>query len=342
MIQEIDMPVKKVLITGACGEIGQALIQSLAEEGMSEITSLDLKPLPDHIAEYSRHLQGDLLDKDLLASLEKDFDFSHIFHLAAVLSTTAEKDPILAHQVNSCITIDLLEMAARQSQAGDTPVKFLFPSSIAVYGLPDLKTKNSVPPLKETQFNEPTTMYGCSKLYCEKVGIYYSENYQQLSDQAPTKVDFRAIRFPGIISAFTVPSGGTSDFGPEMIHAAASGKPYDSFVRSDVTIPFMMMPDAVRSLILLADAPRNVLQQRVYNITSFSMSAGDFRDMARVGFPDAQINFRPDPKRQAIVDTWPVDIDDTPARKDWKWKPVFEDPTICQNYLLENITSHYS
>jgi len=336
------MPDKKVLITGACGEIGQALIQSLSEEGNSEIISLDLKPLPEKMVGMSKHHQADLLDKDVIASLENNHSFTHIYHLAAVLSSTAELNPILAHQINSCITIDLLEMAARISQAGEYSVKFLFPSSIAVYGLPDLPTKQSVPPVKENQFTDPTTMYGCSKLYCEKVGAYYSENFHQLDDQPPTRLDFRAIRFPGIISAFTVPSGGTSDFGPEMIHAAAQGLPYDSFVRSDVTIPFMMMPDAVRSLIMLADAPIEKLSQRVYNITSFSYSAGNFKEMTQNGFPGAEIGFKPDPKRQAIVDTWPADIDDSPARQDWGWKPSYETTEICQNYLFENITKHYA
>ena len=336
------MPDKKVLITGACGEIGQALIQSIAKEGNAEIVSLDLKPLPEKLASMSQHHQADLLDKDVIASLEKENSFSHIYHLAAVLSTTAELNPLLAHKINSCITIDLLEMAARISQAGEYSVKFLFPSSIAVYGLPDLKTKQSVPPLKENQFTEPTTMYGCSKLYCEKVGVYYSENFQQLADQIPTRIDFRAIRFPGIISAFTIPCGGTSDFGPEMIHAAAQGKPYDSFVRSDVTIPFMMMPDAVRSLIMLADTPVDKLNQRIYNITSFSLSAGGFKEMTTNGFPDAEISFKPDPKRQTIVDTWPEEIDDSPARTDWGWKPVYGTREVCQDYLLKNITQHYS
>jgi len=336
------MPDKRVLITGACGEIGQALIQSLFEEGDIEIVSLDLKPLPEKLSGMSQHLQADLLDKDVLAKLENENSFSHIYHLAAVLSTTAEHDPILAHKINSCITIDLLEMAARISQAGKYSVKFLFPSSIAVYGLPDLKTKQSSPPIKENQFNEPTTMYGCSKLYCEKVGVYYSEYFHQLDDQIPTRLDFRAIRFPGIISAFTIPSGGTSDFGPEMIHAAAQNLPYDSFVRSDVTIPFMIMPDAVRSLIMLAETPVEKLQQRIYNITSFSLSAGDFMDMTKNGFPEAEINFIPDPKRQAIVDTWPEAINDSPARTDWGWNPIYGTREICQDYLLENISRHYS
>jgi len=336
------MPDERVLITGACGEIGQALIQSLSKKEDIEIVSLDLKPLPEKLSGMSRHLQADLLNKEVIASLEKENSFSHIYHLAAVLSTTAELDPFLAHKINSCITIDLLEMASRISQKEKCSVKFLFPSSIAVYGLPDLQTKQSSPPIKENQFTEPTTMYGISKLYCEKVGVYYSENFHQLDDPIPTRIDFRAIRFPGIISAFTIPSGGTSDFGPEMIHAAAQGIPYDSFVRSDVTIPFMIMPDAVRSMIMLANTPVEKLQQRIYNITSFNLSAGDFKDMTRNGFPDAEIDFKPDPKRQAIVDSWPEDIDDSPARADWGWKPVYESREVCQDYLLENISQHYS
>ena len=333
---------RKILITGASGEIGQALIQSLSADNRSEIISVDLKPLPDKLHGKSKHILGNLLDKTLLQSLEKEYSFSHIFHLAALLSTTAEFNPLLAHQVNTCSTIDLLEIAARQSQEENQAVKFLFPSSIAVYGLPDLETKDSVPPLKENQWTEPTTMYGCSKLYCEKVGIYYSDHYQQLADQIPVRLDFRALRFPGIISAFTIPSGGTSDFGPEMIHAAAQGKPYNSFVRSDVRIPFMVMPDAVRSLLMLSKAPKEQLRQRVYNITSFNLSAGEFKELTEIGFPDAKINFEPDPQRQAIVDSWPADVDDSPARADWQWHPEYTVEEACQEYLIENIKRHYS
>jgi nucleoside-diphosphate-sugar epimerase len=332
---------KSVLITGACGEIGQALIQTLSQRNDSEIISLDLKPLPESLKGLTNHIEGDLQDKGLLRKIEEGHHYTEIYHLAAVLSTTAEKNPLLAHQINTCITIDLLEMAVRQSQAGDQPVKFLFPSSIAVYGMPDIQSKKSHPPVKENQFINPTTMYGCSKLYCENVGTYYSEHYQQLDEDIPTRIDFRAIRFPGIISAFTVPSGCTSDFGPEMIHSAAQGKPYSCFVRQDVGIPFMMMPDAVRSLTMLADAPPDNLNQRVYNVTSFSYSADEFKKLTEKGFPGAEILFQPDPKRQAIVDSWPADVDDTPAREDWGWHPLLENEEDWQSYLLENIRNHY-
>lgn len=336
------MPDRTVLVTGASGEIGQALIDSLSEDPQTEIISLDLKPLPGWLQGKSSHIVGDLLDKSLLKRLEEDFSFSQIFHLAAVLSTTAEHRPYQAHQINTCITLDLLELAARQSQLAGRSMKFIFPSSIAVYGLPDPETKMALPPLTETQWTEPKTMYGCSKLYCEKVGTYYSEGYGQLADQPPVRIDFRSIRFPGIVSAFTIPSGGTSDFGPEMIHAAAQGKAYRCFVREDVRIPFMVMPDAVRSLLMLADAPQEKLSRRVYNVSSFSFSARDFADFTRQGFPGAEISFAPDPARQAIVDSWPADIDDSAARTDWGWQPRFDADLACQDYLLKNITAHYA
>ena len=336
------MPERTVLITGACGEIGQALIETLSEDPQTSIVSLDLKPLPAHLAGKTSHFQADLMDKSFLGEMENKYTFQTIFHLAAVLSTTAEYDPLLAHQVNTCITIDLLELAARQSQEMGESVKFLFPSSIAVYGIPDLGTKSSASPVKESQWTEPTTMYGCSKLYCEKVGAYYSDHYHQLAEEIPTRIDFRALRFPGIISAFTVPSGGTSDFGPEMIHFAAQGKPYSCFVRPDVKIPFMVMPDAVRSLIELSQAPLENLTRRVYNVTSFSYSAKDFQDFTEAGFPGAEISYQPDGPRQDIVDTWPADIDDSAARTDWNWKPSYNAEDACQDYLLKNIKEHYA
>jgi threonine 3-dehydrogenase len=335
------MPNRTVLITGASGEIGQALIEHLSTEEHTSLVTVDIKPLPEKLQSKSRHYTGDLLDKALISELEHDHDYNLIFHLAAILSTKAEHHPLLAHQVNTCSTIDLLELAARQSQAQSQSVKFLFPSSIAVYGLPDRKTKDQSLPIKETQWTEPTTMYGCSKLYCEKVGIYYSEHYQQLADHSSVRLDFRAIRFPGIISAFTVPSGGTSDFGPEMIHSAAQGKPYVCFVASDVRIPFMVMPDAVRSFLMLANIPEKKLSQRVYNVNSFNFSAGDFKDLAEMSFPNTKISFQPDLQRQAIVDSWPADIDDSPARRDWNWNPIYNAQNACQNYLLENISKQY-
>jgi nucleoside-diphosphate-sugar epimerase len=127
-----------------------------------------------------------------------------------------------------------------------------------------------------------------------------------------------------------------------MIHHAAQGKPYQCFVRPDVRIPFMVMPDAVRSMVQLSEAPLEKLTRRVYNVTSFSYSAEDFQLFTKSGFPDAQITYQPDPARQNIVDSWPADIDDQAARSDWGWSPEYDPEDACKNYLMKNIRDHYS
>jgi nucleoside-diphosphate-sugar epimerase len=184
-------------------------------------------------------------------------------------------------------------------------------------------------------------MYGCNKLYCELLGSYLSQHYKQLSAEKPVMIDFRSLRFPGLISAFTLPSGGTSDYAPEMVHAAARGEPYRSFVAPEVQIPFMAMPDAIHALVRLAAAPKESLTRLVYNVTSFSLTAAEVRDLVLSAFPDARIEFAPDKKRQAIVDTWPADLDDTAARRDWKWEPEYDAERAFQEYLVPNIRKRY-
>lgn len=335
------MQKKSILITGASGEIGQALIESLGKSSNLPLVTFDLASLPEELEGKSTHITGNILDQTILQEIGSTYQFQTIYHLAAMLSTTGEHKPLAAHQVNTGGTLDLLDIAAKQSLHRGEPVQFIFPSSIAAYGLPNLETKKAYQKINEHEWTNPTTMYGCTKLYCEKVGTYFSDHYLQLSDQQPTRLDFRALRFPGLISAFTVPSGGTSDYGPEMIHAAAQDQPYDCFVRPGVQIPFMAMPDAVRALLMLADAPPGNLSRRVYNVTGFSLTAQEFKEMVLEAFPGAQIRFSPDEKRQAIVDSWPADLDDSAAREDWSWEPLFDAKRACSEYLLPNIRQRY-
>jgi threonine 3-dehydrogenase len=330
-----------IMITGAAGEIGHALIESLAGKGDFPLLTLDLQPLPVDVEGLATHIQGSILDQALLERLISEYEFVTIYHLAALLSTRGEFTPNTAHQVNVEGTRHLLELAADQSEWRGKPVKFIFPSSIAVYGLPDLETKNQYARVREWEWNYPRTMYGANKLYCELLGIYFSEYYRQLADRRPVMLDFRALRFPGLISAFTLPSGGTSDFGPEMLHAAARQEPYDCFVRPDVRIPFMAMPDAVKSLLKLAEAPSKALCQRVYNVSSFSLSAQEFKDQVSKYFPDADIQYKPDQKRQDIVDSWCADMDDSPARRDWGWQPDYDLERAFKDYLVPNIRKRY-
>jgi threonine 3-dehydrogenase len=154
-------------------------------------------------------------------------------------------------------------------------------------------------------------------------------------------MDFRAIRFPGLVSAFTLPSGGTSDYGPEMLHAAAQGKPYSCFVRPDTIISFMAMPDAIKSMLMLMDAPRENLTTNVYNVAAFAITAEDFRQRALSAFPSADITFEPNPRRQGIVDSWPEDVNDSRARADWNWKPDYDVDRFFEEYFLPEIRKRY-
>ncbi len=345
------MRAKATLITGAAGEVGQALIQALAKERAKDrntdgdngrhILTMDLNPLPAHLATSVTHIQASILDTATLDRLISEYEIEEIYHLAALLSTRAEFSPDAAHRVNVEGTMGLLHLAAQQSEWRGEPVRFLFPSSIAVFGLPDQHTKQQYARVREWEWNYPSTMYGCNKLYCEMLGIYFSRHYRQLAADRGPSLDFRAVRFPGLISADTLPSGGTSDYGPEMLHAAAQGKPYACFVREDVRIPFMAMPDAVKALVDIAAVPLEVLSRPVYNITSFSLSAGDFRDRVRSFFPDCQITFKPDSKRQRIVDSWPSDLDDSTARRDWNWSPDYDVERAFAEYLVPMIRRRY-
>jgi nucleoside-diphosphate-sugar epimerase len=272
-----------------------------------------------------------------------EFEIRTIFHLASILSTKAEYNPETAHRINVEGTLNLLRLAVEQSQWQGRPVKFIYPSSIAAYGLPNLDTKTASGKIKEDQYCTPITMYGCNKLYCEHLGRYYASHYRQLAaDPDRSSIDFRAIRFPGLISAVTVPTGGTSDYGPEMLHHAAQGLPYDCFVRPDTRLPFMVMPDAIKALLLLHEAERKQLSQTVYNITSFSPSAQEFYDTVIDAFPHAEVNFVPHSSRQHIVDSWPADVDDGAARRDWGWNPEYNQERAFSQYLIPAVHQRYA
>jgi nucleoside-diphosphate-sugar epimerase len=333
-----------VFITGAGGEIGHGLIVRLAEAGEHAIITLDLNPLDKGLRPFvRRHVVGSILDANMLESLQAEYEVDLIFHLAALLSTRSEFAPMAAHRVNVEGTMALLEFAQRQGESHGRPVVFMYPSSIAAYGMPSLERKAQAGRVREDDFNKPTTMYGCNKLYCEMLGEYYARHYKQLAaEAAQRKVDFRSIRFPGLISAITVPSGGTSDYAPEMLHAAAQNQPYHCFVRPDTRIPFMAMPDGVEALLKLAAAPKDRLTRSVYNIGAFNPSAEEIRQLVLREFPNAVIDFEVDTRRQGIVDSWPADVDDTAARVDWEFRPRYDLKRAFGEYLIPTIKQRYA
>jgi threonine 3-dehydrogenase len=332
-----------VLITGAGGEIGHGLIEQLTGAGQKPVVTIDLNPLePSLAAKVQREFTGSITDARLLDRILSEFEIDTVYHLAALLSTRSEFTPVTAHQVNVEGTLSLLEFSQREAESHGRPVLFLYPSSIAAYGLPDLDTKTKTGRVREDDFNTPSTMYGCNKLYCEQLGRYYARFYKQLAAEPQSgRVDFRSVRFPGLISAMTLPSGGTSDYAPEMIHAAAQGEPYACFVRPDTRIPFMAMPDGVAALLQLAAAPREQLTRTAYNLSAFNPSADEIRAEVLRAFPDAAITWKNDVRRQGIVDSWPADVDDSTARRDWGFAPRYNFESAFREYLIPTIQARY-
>jgi len=333
-----------VLVTGANGEIGRTLLQRMHQDGRYRVVTVDLTPLPEKYRSLCLETYaGNIMDRYLLDQIAAHHEIQVVFHLAALLSTRGERDPELAHQVNVEGTLHLLRMAQNQSARLGHPVRFIFPSSIAVYGMPSTEAKRKAGRVREDEWNVPITMYGCNKLYCEHLGRYFTENFRQLGAlSTAARLDFRSIRFPGLISAETVPTGGTSDFGPEMLHAAAQKQAYKCFVGPEATIPFMAMPDAVTALVHLLEADRSKLSRTVYNVSAFSESAGQIADRVKQAFPGAQITFEPDAVRSKIVDSWPEDMDDTAARTDWGYKPAYDVERAFAEYLIPTIRKRYN
>lgn len=334
------------LITGVNGEIGHSLIAYLrGKYPDSDIVAFDIADIDKSLLKYEpRFYNGNILDQKLISQVFERNEIDCVFHLASLLSTRAEKIPEFAHEVNVTGSLNILHAAAEQSKKIGRRVKVIFPSSIAVYGLPDLEEKHRAGNVRENQYLSPITMYGCNKLTVENLGKYYSSWYK-LTDRTgeePILPDFRCVRFPGLISAITMPTGGTSDFGPEMLHFAARGEHYNCFVRPDSKISFMAMPDAIKSLIGIAEAKREDLKQSVYNVTSFSLTASDFRDIVCSYFPKADIDYVPTPSRQQIIDSWPEDTDDTAARRDWGWSPDYGCERAFADYLVPAVKERYA
>jgi threonine 3-dehydrogenase len=330
-----------VLVTGAGGEIGHGLITRLSQAGRAIVT-IDIAPLEGVLAhQVRREFTGSITDRWILERVLAEFEVDLVFHLAALLSTRSEFTPVTAHEVNVDGTLRLLEFAQHEGESHGRQVTFVYPSSIAAYGLPSLDVKSQAGRIREDEWNTPRTMYGCNKLYCEHIGRYYARHYKQLAADTNPRVDFRCLRFPGLMSAVTVPAGGTSDYAPEMVHAAARGEAYACFVRPDTRIPFMAMPDAIDALMRVASASPSALSRTAYNLAAFSATAAEIRDLTLRAFPDAAISWRVDAKRQAIVDSWPEDVDDSAARADWGFAPQFDFARAFEDYLIPTITEQY-
>ncbi len=291
-----------ILVTGAFGQIGTALLPALARRSRSKVIASDLRipalPLSGHVI----FEKLDVTNCNALEAIIKKHQVTTIYHLAAFLSGTSEKDPARAWRVNVDGLRNVLESAKKYH------VRVFWPSSIAVFGPTTPRKK-----VQQHTVIEPTTIYGTTKYFGELLCQYYHRRYG---------VDVRSVRYPGVIGGDKIPSGGTTDYAMEIFsHALNSGR-YTSFVRRDTTLPMIHIDDAIRAALLLMDTPAKKLSLRLgYNIAGLSFSL-DALAKEITKHHKLRLFCKPD-FRQKIADSWPESIDDSSARRDWGWKPQF-------------------
>ena len=317
-----------ILITGINGEMGHALISKLHDSKSQKIVGLDIKPPNTKIKTLLHNSYvGDIRDNDLIEKIFHENQIDTVYHLAAILSTKAESIPFLAHQINVDGFLNLMKQIIQKGEL----VKFFFPSSIAVYTI-----NNDINyPITEEEFDSPNNIYGCNKLYCEKLGQYFSEYSNQ------NYIDFRSIRFCGIISAETLPQGGTSDYAPEMIHNAFQNKNYSCFVGPESCIPFMVMPDAINAIIKLMETDKKQLKKTTYHIQAFNPTVEDIYKKVVSIFPDFKLDYIINDKRQNLINSWPSNLNQTAAINDWGWNPKYNFDSAFDEYLIPNIQKKY-
>jgi len=292
----------RVLITGSGGQVGLELISFLLGRD-HEVVASDVVPKPDACTHDVAWEHLDVTQPDEIRAVIERVRPGAIYHLAAILSARGEQIPHVTYEINQTGTRNMLE-ACREL---DVP-KFIFTSTIAAFGpgLPD--------PVPNEVSMRPTTMYGITKVAGELLGEYYRQTWG---------LDFRGVRFPGLINA-GVPGGGTSDYALHMYTSGMKGGHYESFCHADTRIPLMYMPDAIRALVEVAEAPRAKLRRSIYNIAAFSPTAGQIAESVAQAIPGVELTFKSDPLRQAILDSWPRALDDSAAREEWGWSPEYD------------------
>jgi threonine 3-dehydrogenase len=310
----------RVLITGSLGQIGSELVDALRSKfGRDNVIASDVKVPDVEFLQKGPFVFMDATNGEALHQFVKREEITWIIHNAAFLSAVAERNLPAALKLNTEGLHNILE-CARQNKC-----KVLVPSSIAAFG-PTTPLDNT----PNTTIQRPTGIYGIGKVYAEMLGEYY---YNKLG------VDFRSLRYPGIISWKTLPGGGTTDYSVEMFYYAIEGKPYECFLAPDAKsrLPMMYMPDCIKATIGLLEAPDERLKNRVYNVTAFNITPKDLEIAIKKYIPDFQVTYKPDPLRQGFAESWPKSLDDSEARKDWDWKEDFDLDKMCVD-MIENLS----
>jgi nucleoside-diphosphate-sugar epimerase len=308
--------ISRILVIGALGQIGSELVPALRQRyGADNVVAADIreaKGLP--VSEGGPYEICDITDRNRLDRLITGYKVDTVANLAALLSAVGEKVPGKCWEVNMGGLWNVLE-AAREHELRQV----FCPSSIAVFG--PATPRDETP--QETIL-QPSTMYGVTKVSGELLCHYYYLRYG---------VDARGLRYPGIISAETLPGGGTTDFAVEIFYKAVEEGHYDCFVREDTMLPMMYMPDCIKATMDLMAAPRERLQHRSnYNLAAISFTAGELAAEIKQHLPAFTVNYVPD-HRQAYADSWPRSIDDRAAREEWDWKPAYDMAAMTTDML---------
>jgi len=308
---------KRILVTGAAGQIGTELVVRLRERvGADRVLATDLRaPAPDHpVLAGGPFRVLDCTRGEELALAVREHRPDTVFHLAALLSAVGERDPLAAYRVNLGGLMEVLEVARTEGLAVFTP------SSIAAFG-PDTPRD----PTPQDTIQRPTSMYGVTKVAGELLCDYYHHRFG---------VDTRGLRYPGLISHSAPPGGGTTDWAVEIFHDAVTHGRYTCFLGPDTQLDMMYMDDAVRASIELMEADPSALRHRnAFNVTAFQLTPARLAALLRRHLPEFEIDYDVDPMRQAIADSWPRRIDDSAARGEWGWAPAYTAEAMTETML---------
>lgn len=301
---------EKILVIGASGQLGSELTIALSNiYGEDNIIAADLhRPKKEEVHPIFEKL--DVIDKNKLSEIVRNYKITQVYHLAAILSATGEKQPGLAWRVNIDGLMNVLDVSR------DAKVKKVYwPSSIAVFG-PNTPKYNT----PQHTVTDPTTVYGISKLTGERLIEYYYFHYG---------LDVRSLRYPGLVGYKVLPGGGTTDYAVDIFHKAIKNEMYSCFLAEDTLLPMMYMPDAVRATLEIMESEADKITVRSsYNVGAISFSPAEIYHAIKKSYPDFSIEYMPD-FRQEIAESWPSSIDDQQARTDWGW---------CHEYDLQSMT----
>lgn len=314
---------KKILVTGALGQVGTELALALRKKyGNDNVIITDVRKECNSVLDGTGPFHSlDVTNSEELVKLIKQYNIDTIFHLAAILSANGEKNPLFCWNINMNGTISVLESARLNGVK-----KVITPSSMAVWG-PDAPQYNT----PQDSVLKPTTMYGVTKVCGERLLDYYVLKYG---------LDCRGLRYPGIISSETLPGGGTTDYAVDIFYEAVKHKKYDCFLNEDSVLPMMYMPDCINATIGLAEADfANLKHHSDFNVAAFSFAPKELAANIKKYMPEFEITYSPD-FRQAIADSWPKSIDDSAARSEWNWKPQYDIDAMTKD-MLEKLTEKH-